>query len=109
MKIRRVGAELYHAEGRTYITTLVVALHNIAECLTSSTRRNPALRACVCVCVYVCVRVSVYIEVNLYVLFKTYVSLYISRYCIYVRVLICAYVSNSKVSRNRLRFKPILS
>jgi hypothetical protein len=69
MKIRQVGAELYHADGRTDTTTLifVLALHNIAARLTSSTRRNPPLRARVrvCVCVCVCVRVSAYIEVIL--------------------------------------------
>jgi hypothetical protein len=31
MKIRQVGAELFHADGQTDITKLVAALHNFAN------------------------------------------------------------------------------
>jgi len=31
MKIRPVGAELFYAEGRTYMKKLIVVFHNIAE------------------------------------------------------------------------------
>ena len=54
MRIRQVGTELFHADRRTDITTLIVALHNIAARLTTSTRTTTAFtRVCVCVCVFV--------------------------------------------------------
>jgi len=31
MKIRRVGAELFHADGRTDMTKLIIAFHNFAN------------------------------------------------------------------------------
>jgi len=31
MKIRSVGAELFHADGQTVMTKLIVAFHNVAQ------------------------------------------------------------------------------
>ena len=40
MKIRPVGAELFHADGRTYMTKLIVAFRNFANAPKKQTFRS---------------------------------------------------------------------